>query len=44
MSLQTASKIDLLITSAHEFIVEHIEDAKEVDKRLENGIHQLLVK
>lgn len=37
-------KANLLFTSAHELIVEHIEDAKEVDKRLENGIHQLLVK
>lgn len=33
-----------LFSSAHGLIVEHIEDAKEVDKRLESGIHQLLVK
>nr|WP_194841680.1 methyl-accepting chemotaxis protein [Sporosarcina obsidiansis] len=37
-------KANLLFSSARELIVEHIEDAKEVDKRLENGIHQLLVK
>ncbi|MBO0993477.1 methyl-accepting chemotaxis protein [Bacillus sp. SD088] len=30
-----------LFTSAHETILEHIEDAKIVDERLENGIHQL---
>ncbi|WP_317645624.1 methyl-accepting chemotaxis protein [Sporosarcina sp. GW1-11] len=35
-------KANLLFSSAHELIVEHIEDAKEVDKRLENGIKQLL--
>lgn len=37
-------KANSLFSSAHELIVEHIEDAKEVDKRLERGIHQLLVK
>ncbi|WP_303969860.1 hypothetical protein [Sporosarcina ureae] len=31
-------------SSAHELIVEHIHDAKEVDKRLESGIEQLLLK
>lgn len=31
-----------LFSSAHELIVEHIEDAKEVDDRLEKSIHQLL--
>jgi methyl-accepting chemotaxis protein len=33
-----------LFSHAHDLIIEHIEDAKEVDKRLENGIHQLTVK
>lgn len=37
-------KANVLFSSAHELIVEHIEDAKEVDKRLENGIKQLLVR
>ncbi|PIC78828.1 hypothetical protein CSV75_15220 [Sporosarcina sp. P18a] len=37
-------KANSLFSSAHELIVEHIEDAKEVDKRLESGIQQLLVK
>ncbi|ARF16802.1 methyl-accepting chemotaxis protein [Sporosarcina ureae] len=36
-------KANSLFSSAHELIVEHIEDAKEVDKRLESGIQQLLV-
>ncbi|CAM3177495.1 methyl-accepting chemotaxis protein [Filibacter tadaridae] len=30
-----------LFTQAHDLIVLHIEDAKEVDERLENGIRQL---
>ncbi|WP_203248660.1 methyl-accepting chemotaxis protein [Sporosarcina beigongshangi] len=30
-----------LFAQAHDLIVEHIEDAKEVDERLENGIRQL---
>lgn len=30
-----------LFSQAHGLIVEHIEDAKEVDNRLENGIRQL---
>ena len=30
-----------LFTQAQDLIVEHIEDAKEVDERLENGIRQL---
>lgn len=30
-----------LFTNAHETILEHIEAAKVVDERLENGIHQL---
>lgn len=30
-----------LFADAHHLIVEHIEDAKEVDERLENGIRQL---
>ncbi len=30
-----------LFAQAHNMIVEHIEDAKEVDERLENGIRQL---
>lgn len=30
-----------LFASAHDLILEHIEDAKEVDARLENGILQL---
>ncbi|REB05513.1 hypothetical protein DVB69_14665 [Sporosarcina sp. BI001-red] len=33
-----------LFSQAHGLIIEHIEDAKEVDKRLENGIRQLTVK
>lgn len=33
-----------LFTQAHDLIVGHIEDAKEVDERLENGIRQLAVK
>lgn len=37
-------KANSLFSSAHELIVEHIHDAKEVDKRLESGIEQLLVK
>lgn len=32
-----------LFSQAHGLIIEHIEDAKEVDKRLENGIRQLAV-
>ncbi|MEK3890170.1 methyl-accepting chemotaxis protein [Bacillus sp. FSL K6-3431] len=32
-----------LFTHAHDKIIEHIEDAKEVDERLENGILQLQV-
>lgn len=36
-------KANSLFSSAHELIVEHIEDAKEVDKRLDSGIRQLLV-
>lgn len=32
-----------LFSQAHGLIIEHIEDAKEVDKRLENGIRQLSV-
>ncbi|WP_025783949.1 methyl-accepting chemotaxis protein [Sporosarcina sp. D27] len=32
-----------LFSQAHGLIIEHIEDAKEVDKRLENGIRQLTV-
>ena len=31
-----------LFAQAHDLIVEHIEDAKEVDERLENGIRQLV--
>ena len=30
-----------LFAQVHNLIVEHIEDAKEVDERLENGIRQL---
>jgi methyl-accepting chemotaxis protein len=30
-----------LFSQAHNLILEHIEDAKEVDERLENGIRQL---
>ncbi|WP_342506257.1 methyl-accepting chemotaxis protein [Sporosarcina sp. FSL K6-2383] len=30
-----------LFAQAHDLIIEHIEDAKEVDERLENGIRQL---
>ncbi len=30
-----------LFADAHETIIEHIEDAKIVDERLENGIQQL---
>ncbi|GKV67005.1 MULTISPECIES: methyl-accepting chemotaxis protein [unclassified Sporosarcina] len=37
-------KANSLFSGAHELIVEHIEDAKEVDKRLESGIQQLLIK
>ncbi|ARD47673.1 methyl-accepting chemotaxis protein [Sporosarcina sp. P33] len=37
-------KANSLFSAAHELIVEHIEDAKEVDKRLESSIQQLLVK
>ncbi len=33
-----------LFAQAHDLIVEHIEDAKEVDERLENGIQKLAVK
>lgn len=33
-----------LFSQAHGLIIEHIEDAKEVDQRLENGIRQLTVK
>ncbi|WOV83874.1 methyl-accepting chemotaxis protein [Sporosarcina jeotgali] len=33
-----------LFSQAHGLIIDHIEDAKEVDKRLENGIRQLSVK
>ena len=33
-----------LFSQAHDLIIEHIEDAKEVDKRLENGILQLTEK
>lgn len=33
-----------LFAQAHELIVEHIEDAKEVDERLEKGINQITVK
>lgn len=32
-----------LFSQAHGLIIEHIEDAKEVDKRLESGIRQLTV-
>lgn len=32
-----------LFSQAHGLIIDHIEDAKEVDKRLENGIRQLSV-
>lgn len=30
-----------LFAQAHDLIIEHIDDAKEVDERLENGIRQL---
>lgn len=33
-----------LFANAHHLIVEHIEDAKAVDERLENGIRQLSVR
>ncbi len=33
-----------LFSQAHGLIIDHIEDAKEVDKRLENGIRQLSAK
>lgn len=33
-----------LFEQAQDLIVEHIEDAKEVDERLENGIQKLVVK
>ena len=33
-----------LFTQAHNLIIEHIDDAKEVDQRLENGIRQLAMK
>lgn len=32
---------EALFSTAHDLIVEHIEDAEEVDERLENGIRQL---
>lgn len=32
-----------LFSQAYEMILDHIEDAKEVDQRLENGIHQLKI-
>ncbi|WP_301107331.1 methyl-accepting chemotaxis protein [Sporosarcina sp.] len=41
---QELKKANSLFSGAHELIVEHIEDAKEVDKRLESGIQQLLIK
>lgn len=33
-----------LFADAHHLIIEHIEDAKAVDERLENGIRQLSVR
>lgn len=33
-----------LFSSAHDLIVEHIDDAREVDERLESGIRQLSLK
>lgn len=33
-----------LFTQAHELIIEHIDDAKEVDERLERGINQITTK
>lgn len=39
IELETANN---LFSEAHQLIVEHIEDAKEVDMRLESGIRQLL--
>lgn len=33
-----------IFAQAHDLIVEHIEDAKIVDERLENGIQKLSIK
>lgn len=33
-----------LFAQAHELIIEHIDDAKEVDDRLERGINQIITK
>lgn len=46
LSTEVKSELDgaqQLFTDAHHLIVEHIEDAREVDERLENGIRQLSI-
>ncbi len=35
------NEAEQLFSNAHDLIVEHIDDAREVDERLENGIRQL---